>query len=581
MASLANWIRALRGKAKNGSQRNVAEGQFAARQPKKMKAVELSTRGLSENYGVITEEYQTDLATLADRLDIYDQMRHGDASCATVEKAITMPIRSAKWYVTSADNSQGEMIEELEKNFFGGLTHSWDTFMREALTSTIYGFAVFEKVWETTGNGVRLRKLPGRNPKTTYRWWFDDTYGLAGWEQEGYWLKNGEQVYQQVKVPIEKLLVLSYGEEWGNPEGRSVYRPAYGSWMMKKRLATLACIRCERAAGGMPVGGWAEGEDPSEADTEKFQQMLSRIRTHEQAGIVLGPGMTLTDLDLSADVPFQGLLEYFAQEILRTSLAPFFGMGQGANTGTYNLADRLLGFFLDVENTIADWLASEFSMYVVQPWVNYNYGPQEVYPCLQHSDLRQKTSLTELAKLVATVFDPNLDLGTRLPEIDAFMRDELRLPARQLLDRESPQPKVRKTVSVAKGKTKQAEEPVEPEEESNDTAEDKAAAATSKNKWSDKTRGILGRMNQEYRLAVEPFVQSGDLAAAVKVKVPLTGALEASFRADLASTDDAFRAPVLAEMVVADMKCGILNVDTTSIFVENEYACGASAAGQG
>jgi hypothetical protein len=435
---------------------------------------------------------------------------------------------------------------------------------------------VFEKVWETTDAGIRLRKLPGRNPKTTYRWWFDDTYGLAGWEQEGYWLKNGEQIYQQVKVPIEKLLVLSYNSEWGNPEGTSVYRPAYGSWMMKKRLATLACIRCERAAGGMPVGSFAEDMNPDDADVDKFQAMLGRIRTHEQAGIVLGPGMTLTDLDLSADVPFQGLLEYMAQEILRTSLAPFFGMGQGANTGTYNLADRLLAFFLDAENCIADWLASEFTMYVIQPWVNYNYGPQEVYPCLQHSDLRQKTSLTELAKLVSTVFDPNLDLGTRLPEIDAFMRHELRLPARQLLDRESPQPKTRRPVAVVKDKAPPAEEPAE---ETEDSEEDKAAATIGKSRWSEKTRGILGRMNQEYRLAVEPFVQSGDLAAAVKVKVPLTGALEASFRADLASTDDAFRAPVLAEMVVADMKCGILNVDTTSIFVDNEYACKASAAG--
>lgn len=569
MWSFVSLVNALRKKAPPTVRPRVADADVRASVGlSRLSTVEISTRGLQETIGIIQEEYQDDLASLSDRLTLFDQMRKSDSSCATVEKAVSMPIRSAEWTVRTKDPAQAEMVARLNRNFFGGMTHTWDCWLSEALTSLVYGFAVFEKVWEEEPGGVRLRKLPGRNPRTTYRWMFDDTYGLAGWIQQGYWLEKGNMVFKQVEVPIEKLLVVSYGSEWGNPEGCSIFRSAYKHWSIKKALETLACIRCDRAAGGLPIGVFDKDADPSNEEVEALQEVVSRIRTHQAAGIALHPRMDIKDLELSADVPFQELIEYEAQEILRASLAPFFGMGQGANTGTYNLADRLMGFFLEAENSIADGIAAQFALYVIRPWVHYNYGPQETYPYLHHTDLRQKTSLTEFAKLLTILFDPDLDLDRRLPEIADFARAELRLPPRQTVDSSTPGPASLRPLSIVRDAVAPngaAKDEPKTGAEKNPAPKTIAAARSGGNGWSAKTHGILERMSREYKLTVAPMVATGDLAAAVGVKVPLIGALEASFRLDLAESGKAQQAPVLAEAFATDLRCSMLEVDKSSI----------------
>ena len=202
--------------------------------------------------------------------------------------------------------------------------------------------------------------------------------------------------------------------------------------------------------------------------------------------------------------------------------------------------------------------------------MNYNYGPQETYPYLGHDDLRQKTSLIEMAKLLATLFDQDLDLDRRLPEIADFARAALRLPPRQTIDRSTPQPSPRRPLAVGRDTSAQDE----PEKEEVvagvrplmvPASKAVVPARPGKNGWSAKTHGILERMSREYKFTVAPMVATGDLAAAVGVKVPLVGALEASFRADLTDSGMAPQATVLAEAVATDLRCAMLAIDKSSV----------------
>ncbi|MFA0781610.1 phage portal protein family protein, partial [Fervidibacter sacchari] len=133
------------------------------------------------------DEYLPELA-FPKSIQVYTRMRRSDATVQALELAITLPIRATDWDIQPAsdDPTAQEAADLVYDNLFGGMTHTFDDFLRDALLALFYGFTVFEKVFEERDNYIVWRKFAPRHPQTIERFLFDEAGGLAGGRQGGF-----------------------------------------------------------------------------------------------------------------------------------------------------------------------------------------------------------------------------------------------------------------------------------------------------------------------------------------------------------------------------------------------------------
>ncbi len=115
----------------------------------------------------------------------FDEMRRTDAQINAVLMAMELPIRSTRWYIEPAQNSDGEtgdseweVADFVEKAIFDGMETTWDDTLREMLTMLPFGFSVFEKVYKIKEDKITIKKLGYRKQSSIHKWETED--GGAG-----------------------------------------------------------------------------------------------------------------------------------------------------------------------------------------------------------------------------------------------------------------------------------------------------------------------------------------------------------------------------------------------------------------
>lgn len=374
---------------------------------------EVGFTGLKIINGIIDEEYLDALSDLEDRIDEYDRMR-GMGSVAALVNAIRLPILGATFRVDPVDEgstAEVELAERVQANLFEGMTHTWDDFLRHALLAPFYGFVLFEKVFEEQEGGwIGWRKFAPRRWETVNKWLTDESGGLAGVEQRGYTFgENGQWRYASgVTIPVEKLLLMSWNQEFGNFEGRGIFRDCYRHFYYADKLHELAAIRCERTAIPVPQAeydpAWGDTLQPlPEAEREALLGMLQRLGRYESAGIVMPRGLRLNKgpLEGEAGVPFLDFIQHHEQQIMLTGLAQFLGLGQGENTGAYALSQDASSFFLQSLNFTARWVCSYLNRFAIRQLVGFNDATARTqFPTLAVEDIgaRDQAKLAALLK---------------------------------------------------------------------------------------------------------------------------------------------------------------------------------------
>jgi phage gp29-like protein len=360
-------------------------------------------------------------------ISVYTRMRRSDATVQALELAITLPIRATDWDVQPAsdDPTAKEAADLVYDNLFGGMTHTFDDFLRDALLALFYGFTVFEKVFEERDDYIVWRKFAPRHPQTIERFLFDETGGLAGVRQVGF---DPQGRFRQVDIPIEKLLVFIWRRELGNPYGVSVLRAAYKHWFLKDLAYKLQAIALERWAVGIPVGKVPAGT--SEQDKQTFLQMLEAMRGHERAAMVLPEDYQVeligAEAGQRANQAFVEAIQHHDTMIVKSVLAQFLNLGTG-DVGSWALSRDHSQLFLMGLNSVAQWFADHINRYAIPQLCRLNFGEDFTdFPELTFADLRLVLQREVLAEAIGKL----VQVGILTPDrgLQEWVRDVFDLP---------------------------------------------------------------------------------------------------------------------------------------------------------
>jgi hypothetical protein len=247
---------------------------------------ELGWSGLSQSRGTVTEEWSRALQG-KNGMRIYREMVDDDPVIGAYLTGVKQQLIAAEWTIEpGVDDAKGAERAEFLNECVDGLSHTWESFIGEALTKLEFGWSFAETVYEQRDDGkLGWRKFAFRSQETLDRWLFDENGDITGLVQTG-------PDHKPLVIPMAKSMLFRTTTAKGNPEGRSVLRNSYVSWHYKKRLQEFQAIGAERDLAGIPIIGlppeyFAASATPTErAAKAMWEKIATELRHDERASIV-------------------------------------------------------------------------------------------------------------------------------------------------------------------------------------------------------------------------------------------------------------------------------------------------------
>lgn len=384
---------------------------------------EIGVPGTHHWGGYIVLDENVPELTSARALDTYDRMRRSDGTIRAMLRALKLPLRSASWEIdaATADNIDLAIAAFVRWNLFKGLSHSFRSHLRQALTHLDFGFAAFELVWGEPRviegqTRVPLRKIAPRLQRTIAKWDIARDGGLNGVTQTLY--GSGNQV-GSVYIPITSLALYVHEQEGANWSGESVLRPAYKHWWMKDNFYRFQAIGAERFSVGIVEVKIGENAEDESAALDRAEKIGENIRAHEKGNVALPHdwGFALRGVD---GKPYDLLppIEHHDLAILRSVHAQFLALGAKPE-GSAALSGDHSSFFLMHERAIADDISDVVNRFVIPKLVDANFAGVTDYPQLVVRKIETR-SLETYFNALATV------TGQRLITPDDPTEAELR-----------------------------------------------------------------------------------------------------------------------------------------------------------
>lgn len=412
---------------------------------------ELGVTGLRHRGGDIQEEIVKELQG-DKRHKIYAQMANNDAVLGSSLETLKLTSRSSIWDIKPANESPEalEAAEFVHGALFDDMSHTFNSFLMEALSMFEHGFSWFEVVYKqrngpnfqepgmgSTFNDGRWgwRKFAIRAQDTILKWFFDDSGGIRGMQQRDPSGKKGNPI-----IPISKSLLFRTTEHKGNPQGKSILRNAYRSWYYKTHIEELQAIGIERDLAGIPVASVpARLLNPNASPEDKtalaaIKELVTNIRRNEQEGIVFPlvydqQGRELYKLELMTS---GGQRQFDTREIIKQHniemalalLTDFVLIGH-ERVGTFALSASKLHSMSLVVDSYLDSFTEVFNRHEMpRLWFINNMDP-EIMPSLIHSEVTP-SDLQEVGQLILRMAQTGMDVT----DLNNEVRRRAKLPLR-------------------------------------------------------------------------------------------------------------------------------------------------------
>lgn len=410
----------------------------------------IGSTGLKHHSGIIDEEFLHRLRGRNAAL-LFNEMQNNSPTIAAALNVIKWLIRRVDWRFDPADDSNEAKKEADEtEGAIEDMSHTFTDFISEALSFMPFGWSYFETIYKLrkgpsddptvnskfTDGKFGWRKFEIRAQDTLDRWVFDNEGGLLGLVQQDYY-QQAHASRGPVFIPIGKSLLFRTETTKGNPEGKSIIRPAVLPYHYVKRIQEIEAIGIERDLAGMPIM-----EVPFEVLLDdappdlisirnKLERWVTQVRRDERWGGLV-PSEDLPDGQKSGyrfkllttggkrQIETNEILRRYDSRMLMLFLAQFLILGQD-KVGSLSLASSMTDLFaLGIEHFM-DLIATTFNRFAVRRRQALNNVPPELDPKLTHGDI-EKPDLDQLAKYVTMLSTVGM-----LPATGAVQRKLLEL----------------------------------------------------------------------------------------------------------------------------------------------------------
>ncbi|HEX6682967.1 MAG TPA: DUF935 family protein [Candidatus Limnocylindrales bacterium] len=445
----------------------------------------------------------------------YYQMRR-DSRLAAVEAGYTLQLRRAQWQLDGAGcrpevvqlvaDDMGLPVAAADEPGAARLRGvSWNEHLRVALGMLPYGHAGFEMGMDLSTSQARLVGLYERPQWTISHLHIDGKTGaLTGISQDAAWKEQAPQIRSNA------LVWYAHEREGAGWQGTSLFRPAYGPWLIKKEMIRVNAISNRRWGAGVPVAEAIPGTNPTPAQMAEAQRMASASRAGDQAGASMPPNFTFRIAGLSGALPDTlGFLEWLNREIAQAALMQHLDLGQGDNGGSRALGQAFIDSWTLSLESIGEHVADTATRQVAAKLVEWNWGTDEPVPRVVVSGIGSRREVT--AESLQLLLNSGALSGD--PALEAWVRREYRLPERD------PNTPARTATRGAPGQDREPDDRVSEGEPA-----DVQAAVPADSPVDPE------QLQADYEQAVEDATQAWEAAAA-----PLVAALAAATAAEVAS----------------------------------------------
>lgn len=385
-------------------------------------------------------------------IDVYDRMRREDPQVKSVVRAVTLPILRTRWEIDGT-GCREEVTEHVAndlglqikgKAFKAPLRSkgrfSFPEFLRLALLELVYGHSIFEQVYSYDDAGrAHLAKLAWRPPRTISDIEVAKDGGLVAVKQKGLpgGLRQGMFVgrsFDEIRIPVDRLVVFVNEREGANWYGESLLRAAYKMAILKDRVLRIQALTAERNGLGLPVVTSAappEGDDFDAAVNWLDEQIAAGLkqakeaRAGDAAGLSLPHGATFQLVGVKGNLPdTDAAIRYYDEQIARAVLAHFLNLG--TETGSWALGSTFANFFTDSLNAVAQHIADVTNQHVIEDLVDQNWGTQEPAPRLVPAAIGEQQPVT--AESIRALLESGA--LTKDAELEEFLRSKYGLPVK-------------------------------------------------------------------------------------------------------------------------------------------------------
>lgn len=280
------------------------------------------------------------------------------------------------------------------------------------------------------GTGVVITGLH-RIPTWSVKYWHqrqDDPTKLDAITQ--YLIGSDNEKPGWNRVPADRLIRFTMGQEGANFAGLSYLRRAYGAWKVKQTCLLLDAMRHDRY--GIDTPTIKLPENATEEDFDQAQTILSELRAHEKGYLALPFGYEFKweGGQEGAGSAIGETIERCNRDILFSVGAGFTLLGLQGATGSYGLAQSQQGQYEIQLEIDAKLIANTINFgldgwSIVERMVRLNYGEGVGLPRLVARNMPTKNWAAILPVIHNLTLSKHI---TPSAQTEAFIRSAVSLP---------------------------------------------------------------------------------------------------------------------------------------------------------
>ena len=338
-------------------------------EPNRFRLGDIGVSGLSIFGGITETELKREL-NFPNSIKTYQSMSYHTAVYAPLSLYKSL-VNKVTYRFKLPDNPTAEeknKAEILEQMLFKDMEHPFSSFIDDAMTMTLYGFAPVEKVYRrrTKASGslfddglIAPKKLALRHQTSIEKFIFDETGDnvlavkqcITGTNDPyGRYSSKGSSV----SIPRSKFMLFTTGNNRANPYGTSPLRNVYLPYRYLSALEEIEAGGVQKEITGIPLlripAQYMAADAPAEQKAlyEQFKNIVRNLQAGNQSGVVLPSAydeqtrQALFDLELlSSDGKRQfdisAIKEYYRSLIFIGMQADILLLGNTATGGSFAL----------------------------------------------------------------------------------------------------------------------------------------------------------------------------------------------------------------------------------------------------